>query len=415
MAEGARELTGISRGGAMHLGYLPGDVHLTYCTNIHAGETWPEVLASLKSHVPLIKAKVSPHQPMGLGLRLSGVASEALESPAALRELQGFLADEGLYVFTINAFPFGPFHGARVKEEVYQPDWLRSERLDFTDRVARILAALLPVGGVGSISTVPGTFKALAMAPRAVEKIAENIARNAATLVDIKARTGREIILALEPEPCCFLETVDETVAFFRDHIFADAAATTVAERAGLDLAAAREVLRQHVGVCYDICHGAVEFEEPAAAFEAFRREGIRVAKLQLSSALRVPKVDATTKQSLSAFDDGVYLHQVVQRHHEAITRWTDLGPAFEALRGGEAGGEWRVHCHVPIFLERAGEFYSTQPTLKAALACTRAGFVAPHLEVETYTWDVLPPQLRDCSRADAIARELNWVIEDLR
>jgi sugar phosphate isomerase/epimerase len=399
----------------MHLGYLPGDVHFTYCTNIHAGETWGEVLASLRSHVPQIKEQVSPHQPMGLGLRLSGIASEALESPAAVQEFQRFLADEGLYVFTINAFPFGPFHGARVKEAVYQPDWQRPERLDFTDRVARILAALLPDGCVGSISTVPGTFKSLANAPCAVDMITENVARSAATLAEIKARTGREIVLALEPEPCCFLETVDETIAFFRDHLFADGAAATVADRAGLDLATARGALSRHVGVCYDICHGAVQFEEPRAAFEAFRREGIRIAKLQLNSALRVPKVDAATKQVLSAFDDGVYLHQVVQRRDGGITRWTDLGPAFEALIAGKAGGEWRVHCHVPIFLERAGEFHSTQPTLKAALACTRAGFVAPHLEVETYTWDVLPPQLRDCSRADAIARELAWVIEELR
>jgi hypothetical protein len=165
------------------------------------------------------------------------------------------------------------------------------------------------------------------------------------------------------------------------------------------------------VGVCYDICHGAVEFEEPSAVFRAFRQAGIRVAKLQLSSALRLPEVDAAAERALSAFDDGVYLHQVAQQRDGEVTRWTDLGPAFAALRRGEAGGEWRVHCHVPIFLERAGTFHSTQPTLEAALGCIRAGFVAPHLEVETYTWDVLPPQFRDCSRAEAIARELAWVL----
>jgi sugar phosphate isomerase/epimerase len=399
----------------MHLGNLPGDVHLTYCTNIHAGETWVEVLASLKAHVPQIKAQVSPHQPMGLGLRLSAIAAEALDAPAALQELQGFLADQGLYVFTVNAFPYGPFHGARVKEAVYQPDWLRPERLAYTDRVAHILAALLPDGCTGSVSTVPGTFKSIGREPGAAERIAENIARHAATLVGIKARTGREIVLALEPEPCCFLETIEETTAFFSEHLFSDGAAAIVAERGGLNLATARGALRQHIGVCYDICHGAVEFEEPLAAFKELQQAGIRVAKLQLSSALRVPEVDATTEQVLSAFDDGVYLHQVVQRRDGAITRWTDLGAAFEALRGGKAGGEWRVHCHVPIFLERASAFHSTQPTLKAALACARDGFVAPHLEVETYTWDVLPPQLRECSRAEAIARELAWVVEELR
>jgi hypothetical protein len=157
-----------------------------------------------------------------------------------------------------------------------------------------------------------------------------------------------------------------------------------------------------------------VEFEEPAAAFARFDAAGIRVAKLQLSSALRVPRVDGDTEGLLSTFDDGVYLHQVVQQRNGTLTRYVDLAPAFAALRAGDAGGEWRVHCHVPIFLETAGTFHSTQPTLKAALAHTRSGFVAPHLEVETYTWDVLPRELRSSGRADAIARELEWVVGEL-
>ena len=399
----------------MRLDSVPGNVHLTYCTNIHAGETWDEVRASLESHVPPIKAQVSPSAPLGLGLRLSAIAAEALSAPAALAEFRAFLDRNELYVFTINAFPYGPFHGTRVKEDVYQPDWRTPERLAYTDRAAELLAALLPAGLVGSVSTVPGTFKPLAEAPGARREIAENIARHAATLVDIARRTGREIVLALEPEPCCMLETVEETIAFFRDHLHGDANAAIVAERAGLDRAAARDALLRHVGVCYDICHGAVEFEEPAAAFAALDRAGIRVAKLQLSSALRVPELSGATEPALSQFDDGVYLHQVVQQRNGMLTRYVDLAPAFAALRAGNAGGEWRIHCHVPIFLEVAGDFHSTQPTLKGALACTKAGFVAPHLEVETYTWDVLPAMLRQESRAAAIARELEWVKRELK
>ena len=394
---------------------VPGEVHLTYCTNIHAGETWDAIIESLNAHVPAIKGKVSPDRPMGLGLRLSAIAAQELSEPKALSDFQSFLALHGLYVFTINAFPYGPFHGTRVKEDVYQPDWLQPERLVFTDQVAEILAALVPEGGVGSISTVPGTFKPIGQKAGAPEKIASNIVRHAATLVGIQRRTGREIVLALEPEPCCFLETIEETVAFFRDHLHGEASAAMLAEHAGIDLAAARQALRRHIGVCYDICHGAVEFEDPAAAFAAFERAQIRIAKLQLSSALRIPDVDETAERALSAFDDGVYLHQVIQRRNGAITRYVDLAPAFAALRSGEAGGEWRVHCHVPIFLEKAGSFHSTQQTLKEALDCCRQHFVSPHLEVETYTWDVLPPQLRQGGRAEAIAREMDWVIQELR
>jgi sugar phosphate isomerase/epimerase len=400
----------------MRLDHLPGDVHLTYCTNIHAGESWDEVRESLDAHLPRIKATVSPSAPLGLGLRLSAIAAEALSRPAAFDELRSLLSRHDLYVFTINAFPYGPFHGTRVKEDVYQPDWLAPERLTYTDQSAAILARLLPAGMTGSVSTVPGTFKAVAAmrrdAPRA---IADTMARHAGTLVKLQRETGREVVLALEPEPCCFLETIEETLAFFRDHLHTDTSAEIVAQATGLSLDAAREALRRHLGICYDICHGAVEFEDPADAFARLSAAGIRIAKLQLSSALRLPAVGADTERTLAAFDDGVYLHQVVERRNGALTRYVDLAPAFAALRAGKAGGEWRVHCHVPVFLEVAGKFHSTQPTLKAALACAKSGFVAPHLEVETYTWDVLPPELRQGSRADAIAREMRWVLEELR
>jgi sugar phosphate isomerase/epimerase len=399
----------------MRLDHLRGEVHLTYCTNIHAGERWDEVRDSLAAHLPRIKAAVSPHTPLGVGLRLSAVATEAVGKSPAFEELCAFLADHDLYVFTINAFPYGPFHGTRVKEDVYQPDWLTPERLAYTDRTADILAALLPEGMVGSVSTVPGTFKAVAaQRPDAARTMADAMARHAAHLVALQRRTGREIVLALEPEPCCFLETIEETLTFFNDHLHAEASAAIVAHAAGVTRGEAREALRRHLGLCYDICHGAVEFEHPADAFTRFAAAGIRVAKLQLSSALRLPQVDGETEKTLSAFDDGVYLHQVVQRRGGALTRYVDLAPAFAALRTGNAGGEWRVHCHVPVFLEVAGSFHSTQPTLKAALACTKAGFVAPHLEVETYTWDVLPAELRQGHRAEAIAREMRWVLQEL-
>jgi sugar phosphate isomerase/epimerase len=398
----------------MRLDHLPGDVHLTYCTNIHAGETWGEVRSSLAAHVPQIKMQVSPQQPMGLGLRLSGIAAEELSAPAPLAEFRRFLFDHGLYVFTINAFPYGPFHGRPVKEDVYQPDWRMPERLHYSNRVAEILAALLPPDVVGSISTVPGTFKPLANGNGVPQVMAENLTRHVAKLFEIARRTRREIVLALEAEPCCYLESVDETVAYFRDYLHTPENAAALAALTGQTHAAAAAALRRHLGVCYDVCHGALQYEEPAAAFLRLSKAGIRVAKLQLSSALRVSRVSETTQKDLAAFDDGVYLHQVVQQQNGTLTRFVDLDPAFEALRAGQAGGEWRVHCHVPIFLPTAGAFDSTQKTLRSALACIPSGFVAPHLEVETYTWDVLPPALRQGDRADAIAREMKWVMQEL-
>jgi sugar phosphate isomerase/epimerase len=398
----------------MRLDHLPGRPHLTYCTNIHAGETWAAIRSSLAEHLPEIKSRVCAQGVLGVGLRLSGIAAEELIKPAVLAEFKDFLAAENLYVFTINAFPYGPFHGTRVKEEVYQPDWLTRERLDFSNRAAEILSALLPADCVGSMSTVPGTFKPIGRRPGVAQAIANNIARHAATLVRIHGETGHDIALALEPEPCCFIETVEEAVTFFRDHLHSTESAAIVADLTGLGRAAAADALRRHVGLCYDVCHGAVEFEEPAEALRTLADAGIRVAKVQLSSALRVAEVGDRTEELLRRFDDGVYLHQVVEKRDGRIIRYVDLAPAFAALRAGEAGGEWRVHCHVPIFLEQAGALQSTQKTLEAALDCIRRDCVSPHLEVETYTWDVLPADLRAESRASAIARELGWVLREL-
>jgi hypothetical protein len=203
--------------------------HLTYCTNIHPGETWPDVAATLRRHLPEIKRQVAPERAFGVGLRVAASAAEALGEPAALDELKELLAENDSYVFTLNGFPYGVFHGRPVKEQVYQPDWRHEARLTYSNRLADLLAALLPEDPAldGSISTVPGTFKPLARAPGAVEEIARNLIRHVAHLVGIQRETGRTIALALEPEPHCFLETIDETVRFFEQDLFGAAATSS--------------------------------------------------------------------------------------------------------------------------------------------------------------------------------------------
>lgn len=394
----------------MQLDHLPGKPHLTYCTNIHAGESWDDIQASLARHLPAIKAVVSPDAPMGLGLRLSGIAADALAEPAALAAFKAFLREQEVYVFTINAFPYGPFHGTRVKEEVYQPDWTTPERLRFTNRAADILAELLPDGLSGSVSTVPGTFKPLAEAPGAVAAMTGHYVDHAAHLVALERRTGKTIALAIEPEPHCFLETIEETVRFFGDHLFSLAACERLARAAELEPADARAALQRHLGVCYDVCHAAVEFEDPLASLRALDEAGIAVTKLQLSAALRVPEVGPGTEALLRGFDEGVYLHQVIEQCQGKRRQHLDLPDAFEALAAGEAGGEWRVHCHVPVFLEQLGELASTQDFLVEVLEECRRRPVSLHLEAETYTWDVLPPAYAGEDKSAAIARELNWV-----
>lgn len=394
---------------------LPGRPHLGYCTNIHSGETWAEVEASLAKHLPEVKRLVSPEAPMGVGLRLSGAVAVELADPARLAALIGFLGRHELYVFTINAFPYGPFHGRKVKEQVYEPDWREPERLSFTNRSAGILAALLPDTQTGSISTVPGAFKAKMRSAADLVQIADNMIRHAAHLDAIAERTGKVIVLALEPEPCCLLETTEEAIGFFERQLFSGDAVRLMMSLRGHSPAAAREALKRHIGLCFDVCHAAVEFEEAQESFARIERAGITIAKLQLSSAIRVANAGEATEPLLAPFDDGIYLHQTVERRSGRLTRYADLPEAFAALRRGEAGGEWRVHCHVPVFLDRFEGLSSTQNVLKDTLALCRKREVSPHLEIETYTWNVLPPALRNGDLSADIAREVRWVRSQLR
>jgi hypothetical protein len=351
---------------------------------------------------------------MGVGLRLSAQAAEALAASAPERAwLSAFLERESLYVFTLNGFPYGAFHGVRVKAAVYQPDWLHPARLSYANHLADILASLLPAGMDGSISTVPGGFRDLRHTPDAEEAVAEALLRHMAHLVALRARTGASIALALEPEPMCFLETTEEAAAFLERRLFSRAAIARLAALTGLGAGAAEEAARRHLGLCYDVCHAAVEFEDPVEGLARLRGAGIAVPKLQLSAALRIPRADAAARAALARFDDGVYLHQVVTRRGDGrLTRHLDLADAFATPV--DAGEEWRVHLHVPVFRDSAGPFATTQDTLRAVLRLQRAAPVSAHLEVETYTWDVLPPELREDGIAPSIARELDWVRQEL-
>jgi len=355
--------------------------HLTYCTNIHPGESWAEVRANLEQHVSAVKARVAPDRPFGVGLRLSARAAEECD----LADLQRLLARNGMYVFTINGFPHGTFHGTPVKDAVYQPDWREPARVAYTNRLADLLVELLPDGVTGSISTVPGCFGRDAD----LDLIAANVRRSADHLAALEARTGKRIMLALEPEPACVLETVADALAFFP-----------------------RLPDRRHLGLCLDACHAAVEFEDLPAALAELAGAAIPIAKVQLSCGLRIAPVTAEQRTALAAFAESVYLHQVVARSGDTLARYVDLP---EALANAAGGDEWRVHFHVPIFRAELGAFGSTQPFLAELLALHRRAPIAPHLEVETYTWDVLPPELRDEPIADAVARELRWVMERLQ
>jgi sugar phosphate isomerase/epimerase len=394
-----------------------GRPHLTYCTNVHPGESWPETFANLKEYLPPIKQLVSPHGSFGVGLRLSGRAAEELERPGEMDRLRAWLDGEDLYVFTLNGFPHGAFHATRVKERVYLPDWLDEERLRYADRLARILAELLPAEVEGSVSTVPGAFKERVRSPEHAELVADRLLQHAATLHGIEEKTGKPVAVALEPEPCCYMETAAQTVAFFEEVLFSRRALDRFGRLTGLGRPAAEQALRRHLGVCFDCCHMAVEFEDLPDALRRLGSAGIRVAKVQLSAGLRVAfRETEEAFSSLRPFADPVYLHQVVERRGAMLRRFLDLDEAMGTPEpAGAAEREWRIHFHVPVFQGRYGRLENTQGDLEAVLQRLKREPCSPHLEVETYTWEVLPEEYRREGVVASIARELQWVIERMR
>ena len=392
-------------------------LHLTYCSNIHPGERWDDVDRALRDALPKIRAQLRNAEPFAIGLRLSAAAAQTLESPAALDGFRAFLQQGDYYVPTINGFPYGAFHGTRVKERVYLPDWRSRERVEYSNRLARILAALNDRHADGlSVSTVPGAFRDEVKSSADVDAIADNMLTHAAHLVELREETGASVTLAIEAEPACFIETTTEAVAFFRDHLFSAKAIARHNARSAARLT--KDDVARHLGVCLDACHMAVEFEDVAPVIRAVQDAGITIAKVQLSAALRVSEgaTSSSPEQLLRPFADDTYLHQVVVRSSGELVRFTDLAEALGDLAlTPDASREWRVHFHVPIFLASMSGFETTQSYLAEVLRVLEQERVSTCLEVETYTWDVLPSEYRTTDVCTAIARELAWVRDQLR
>lgn len=397
-----------------------GDPELTYCTNIHPGESLDDVEVSLRDYTVPLKARVSPDKPMGVGLRLSNeaVTSLVLEE-GRFDRFQQLLNEFDLYVFTLNGFPYGGFHRQHVKDDVYKPDWRHEERLDYTGRLIEALARLLPDDAEGSISTSPLSYKPWLNETDeregAFRIAAERLAAAAFTLFNLRERTGRLIHLGIEPEPDCLIENAGETVYFFEEWLFRTGL-QVLRKQHGLGSAQAEEVLREHVRVCYDTCHFAVEYENADAVLSTFRSAGVRLSKVQISAALRVPLRDADRGNLIAAlepFAESTYLHQVVARSRNgALHHYPDLPEALQELEDDPAE-EWRIHYHVPIFVNEFHDLLSTQEDILPAVDGVLRDGSCRHLEIETYTWDVLPEALKT-DVVSSLEREFSWMMAHL-
>jgi len=377
------------------------NLHLAYCTNIHRGETWAETFGTLKNYALAVRRRVCPNAPYAIGLRLGNRAAQELSDHATLLAFQRWLAANQCYVFTINGFPYGQFHGTRVKERVYQPDWTSPERLAYTNLLFDLLAQLLPEGVEGSVSTLPCGFKARVTTQEEMALIRKNLWQCVEHIARVSEQTGRKLHLGLEPEPLCVLECSSEVIQFF-DRL-----------RAECDN---DPRLTEHLGVNYDTCHFAVEFEEPQDAVTSLQRHGIKLSKLHLSSALKA-RPSAEVRQALAAFQDDVYLHQVIVRRADgqrAIYR--DLPDALAGETSASAADEWRMHFHIPLHSPPTKLFDNTTDHLLGVLdlLATNPGLCS-HLEMETYTWEVLPPELKNRDVVEQLVAEYEWTLDRMR
>ncbi len=387
--------------------------HLTYSTLVHPADTWDEIWSSLTTYVPQVKARVCPDRPFGVCLRLSNASAATLAgSPDDRAKLRDFLAANDLYLYTVNCFPYGPFKGVRVKEQVYEPDWRSEERTQYTINVADVLADVVDEHTAPSMQTAPLGFKPNVTGPDVVESYTEHVLRVAAHLVGLEQRTGRTVTLAIEPEPYCFLETTDETIDYFQEHLYSGAGASKLAKLAGLPISEANTALRKHVGIVFDICHQSVEYEDIAESLGKLVDAGIPILKLQEAAALHVPEVNDEAVEVLAErYAETIYLTQTLERRAGGdITTYLNVEDAIAAWKADPGPREWRVHIHVPVFLDDLGAFHSTRFAIEEALEVHKRTPLSRQLEIETYTWDMLPDDLKTGDIVDYVCREIEWV-----
>src|SRR6478752_6707116 len=346
--------------------------HLTYSTLVHPGDTWEDMWTSLTTYVPQVQKRVCPTAPFGVSLRLSNASATTLVKSKPERDkLKSFLADNNMYLYTVNAFPYGPFKNQIVKELVFKPN--------VTGKVV-------------------------------IDSYTEHVMRVAARLIDLEKRTGRTVTLALEPEPFCFLETTDETVDYFTNHLYTGKSAEMLAKLSGLPISEAIIAQRRFIGTVFDICHQAVVYEDIAVSLQKLVDAGIPIFKLQEAAAMRVPNVTQKIVDTLRRYAKTIYLTQTVEKKDGKLNRFLNLEDAFKAWETNPGPREWRTHFHVPVFLDDLGEFGTTRFAIEDALKFHKAKPLSRQLEIETYTWDVLPDHLKSGDIVDYVSREIEWV-----
>lgn len=394
--------------------------HLTYCTNIHPGESWEEVFDNLKQYTLSVKKRLTPENLFGIGLRLSKKSASTLLEGNNLQNFKTWLDKNGLYVFTMNGFPYGEFHNTVIKDQVHTPDWTTEDRVNYTHDLMKILAFLLPEGMDGSVSTSPLSYKYWFNTQEDInnttKKACQALIKIALQLINIKKNTGKLLHLDLEPEPDGFLENTQEVISFYKNHLLKEGA-QIIQNELNISLEEAKTHILNHIQICYDVCHFALAYESPQFVISSLQNEGINIGKIQISAAIKCEKSNInsiTTQQDcLKQFDEPTYLHQsVIRLDDDSLVHFSDLSEGINLMEHSNYK-EIRTHFHVPIFVSDFQVLESTQNDIIDALKLWKKTKYSNHLEVETYTWSILPEHLQT-DITSSIVRELEWVTKQL-
>lgn len=384
----------------------PHQATVGYCTNVHAGTDLASIRRNLDEFsVPARDA--SGQDELGVGLWIPAQAASELVGNAD--EFAKFLRQRRLQAFTINGFPFDNFHQPVVKHRVYQPTWWETERLEYTCRLADVLVELLPEAeSVGSISTLPIGWPTELMTDSRLDQAGENFRLLSKHLHDLEARTGKRVVVAIEPEPGCILDSTGDMIDWFERHL-------------------PDSIHRRFLNVCHDVCHSAVMMEPQAEVLQRLGDAGIGIGKVQVSSAVVADwqsMADQRKREAmvqLGEFAEDRYLHQTGRRRPDGSFELAeDLPDLLREVEHADeiVGGDprWVVHFHVPIFLERFGHLGTSQTDVLECLRYLRENDVdfTGHLEIETYAWTVLPAAMRQRGLSEDIASEVTWLCDQL-
>lgn len=378
-----------------------------YCTNVHAGANLEQTETNLKTHARRVQEILGGNEPLGVGLWLSASTAQSLRDPQTLNQFATLLGENQWMPYTFNGFPYGDFHQAVVKHNVYLPTWWDPARLEYTLNLVHILDRLLLTGEEGSISTMPIAWGT----PEPTEQQWQQTVRHFLELVDhlaeLEETTQRLIYVCIEPEPGCLLDTTEDVIQFFQERLFP---------------AGDVDRIRRYLRVCHDVCHAAVMFEDQSAVLRKYTEAGILIGKVQISSAIELPFGELTEEardevlRQVSQFAEDRYLHQTTIRTATGTLRYLeDLPQALKAAAANPPRDEtWRIHFHMPIYLDQVGLLRTTQSHIGDFLSEIRSHEEVRHFEVETYAWSVLPQELQHAELADGIAQEIGWLRQQM-